>query len=313
MASAKVDIETGSHFLHEALIYNDSAQFLAGTVPLISTAIESGEPVLVAVNRRNTELLQGELGTATEGLSFAEMEDVGRNPARIIPFWSGFLDRQGDRSARGIGEPVWPGRDAAEIDECQRHESLLNVAFGAGTSWSLLCPYDAAALPDEVLAAVSHSHRSVVNDRKCESSSEFLAECDCYGGELPRCPLDADAFAYDRSRLSAVRRRVKQAAEEAGIAPQGTADLVVAASELAANSVAHGGGTGTMRTWREGDRLLIDFEDGGTIEEPLAGRLRPAVTQQGGRGLWLANQLCDLVQIRSSAFGTTVRLQAAAA
>ena len=27
-----------------------------------------------------------------------------------------------------------------------------------------------------------------------------------------------------------------------------------------------------------------------------------------GRGLWLANQLCNLVQIRSSPEGTTVRL-----
>ena len=59
--------------------------------------------------------------------------------------------------------------------------------------------------------------------------------------------------------------------------------------------------------------MLIEFEDRGTIDEPLAGRLRPTPTQQGGRGLWLANQLCDLVQIRSSELGTTVRLQAALA
>jgi anti-sigma regulatory factor (Ser/Thr protein kinase) len=90
-----------------------------------------------------------------------------------------------------------------------------------------------------------------------------------------------------------------------------TADLVAAASELAANSVAHGGGSGTLRIWRERPRLLVEFEDRGTIAEPLAGRFRPPPTQEGGRGLWLANQLCDLVQIRSSAaLGTTVRLQA---
>ena len=32
----------------------------------------------------------------------------------------------------------------------------------------------------------------------------------------------------------------------------------------------------------------------------------------GGAGLWLANQLCDLVQISSSARGTTVRVYQAA-
>ena len=37
-------------------------------------------------------------------------------------------------------------------------------------------------------------------------------------------------------------------------------------------------------------------------------RLRPDISQEGGRGLWLANQLCDLVKIRSGERGTVVRL-----
>ena len=43
----------------------------------------------------------------------------------------------------------------------------------------------------------------------------------------------------------------------------------------------------------------------------MVGRVRPEVTQLGGRGLWLANQLCDLMQIRSGSGGTRVRLQMA--
>jgi anti-sigma regulatory factor (Ser/Thr protein kinase) len=128
------------------------------------------------------------------------------------------------------------------------------------------------------------------------------------------CPLppeEATSFEFDRTGLAEVRRRVEKIAEAAGLGQRATADLVLAASELAANSVAHGGGAGILRVWREDDRLVLDFEDAGWISEPLAGRLRPAVTQKGGRGLWLANQLCDLVQIRSSAAGTTVRLQVA--
>jgi anti-sigma regulatory factor (Ser/Thr protein kinase) len=300
----------GSGFQHEALIYSDADQFLAGTAPFIASALEAGEPVLVAVNQRNTELLQAELGTAAEGLGFVATEDLGRNPARIIPFWRDFLDHQSGPPARGIGEPIWPGRGAAEIDECQRHEALLNLAFAAEARWSLLCPYDGIALPDEVLAAVAHSHPAVAHDGSREASGGYLIEWDCFEGKLPDHPPDADAFVYDRNRLSAVRRQAECVAEEAGIAPQVTADLAVAASELAANSIVHGGGVGTLRTWREGDRLLLEFEDRGRIEEPLAGRVRPDASQMGGRGLWLANQLCDLVQIRSSPLGTTVRLQA---
>ena len=303
----------GLDFKHEALIYGDPTQLLAVAVPFISTAVAAGEPVLVAVRRTNAELLEAELGPDAEGVGFVAMEEVARNPTRIVPFWRDFLDAQGGRPARGIGEPVWPGREGAEIDECRRHEHLLNLAFPPAARLSLLCPYDGSALPDELLAAVSRSHQAVLRDGSREVSDSYLRECDCYGGKLPRHPADAEVFRYDRVRLSALRRRVRRAAGEAGIGPRRTADLVAAASELAANSVAHGGGAGTMYVWRERDRLLIDFEDRGTIEEPLAGRLHPATDQRGGRGLWLVNQLCDLVQIRSGALGTTVRMQAGAA
>ena len=128
--------------------------------------------------------------------------------------------------------------------------------------------------------------------------------------EIPLPPPHAGRLQFGIDDLHEVRALVADRAAAAGLRQGRTADLVVSASELAANSVAHGGGTGTMSIWREGNHLLIDFEDRGTIEEPLAGRLRPAADQRGGRGLWLANQLCDLVQIRSGALGTTVRVQA---
>jgi anti-sigma regulatory factor (Ser/Thr protein kinase) len=40
----------------------------------------------------------------------------------------------------------------------------------------------------------------------------------------------------------------------------------------------------------------------------MSGRRTPTLEQEGGRGLYLVNQLCDLVQLRSSDRGTTVRI-----
>jgi anti-sigma regulatory factor (Ser/Thr protein kinase) len=310
MAKGEIDVDMGPDFQHEALIYEDQEQFLAAAVPFLSAALAASEPALVAVREANAELLRTELGPDAERVGFVAIEEVGRNPARIVPLWRDFLAGRARRPARGICEPVWPGREAAEIDECQRHEHLLNLAFPPGTRPSLLCSYDGSALPDEVLAGVFRSHRGVLRNGLRQVSDSYRRECDCYSGKLPRHPPDATTLPYDRGRLAAVRKRVKEAAEQAGIGPRRAADLVAAASELAANSVAHGGGVGTMSIWRDGNYLLIDFEDRGTIEEPLAGRLRPTTDQRGGRGLWLANQLCDLVQIRSGALGTTVRVQA---
>jgi len=45
---------------------------------------------------------------------------------------------------------------------------------------------------------------------------------------------------------------------------------------------------------------------GQRFTEPLAGRLPPG--PGGSAGLWLANQLCELVQISATPEGTAVRL-----
>ena len=50
------------------------------------------------------------------------------------------------------------------------------------------------------------------------------------------------------------------------------------------------------------------MQDDGHVEDPLVGRRMPPLEATGGRGVWLANQLVDLVQLRSTQAGTTVRL-----
>jgi anti-sigma regulatory factor (Ser/Thr protein kinase) len=101
---------------------------------------------------------------------------------------------------------------------------------------------------------------------------------------------------------------VAQAGSEVSLEPSRTEDLVLAVSELATNSLLHGGGTGTLRTWRQEDTFLCEVHDSGHIVEPLAGRNPPPPMQPSGRGLWVVNHLCDLVQIRSTSTGTVVRV-----
>ena len=79
---------------------------------------------------------------------------------------------------------------------------------------------------------------------------------------------------------------------------------------MATNSICHAGGTGSFRIWREPGALVCEVEDRGSIEDPLVGRMRPSRDGRsgGGWGVWLANQVCDLVQVRSSPSGSVVRL-----
>jgi anti-sigma regulatory factor (Ser/Thr protein kinase) len=298
-------------FHHEVFFYEDADEFLARTVPYLRGAIEAGEASLVAVGPARTTALRGELGTDAEAVRFVDMETIGRNPGRIIPFWHEFLDERGgsDRPVRGIGEPVWPGRTPDELDECRRHESLLNVAFDDAASFALLCPYDARRLPDAELEIAAESHPFVSGSAPPASRGDAGAVGDVFAGELSPRPPTAASFRFDRDSLGLARALVRAEAESAGLGAEQASDLVTAASELAANSVTHGGGQGTIWVWREDRDTVVEVADTGAIEEPLVGRRRPLPVQDGGRGLWIANLLCDLVQIRSGASGTLVRLR----
>jgi anti-sigma regulatory factor (Ser/Thr protein kinase) len=114
---------------------------------------------------------------------------------------------------------------------------------------------------------------------------------------------------FGRSELAQARELVAQEADEANLSSGRTTDLVIAVNELVANSVRHGGGGGKLQVCREDDTLVVEVRDCGQIDEPLIGREPPAPLARAGRGLWMVNQLCDLVQIRTGPEGTDVRLQ----
>jgi anti-sigma regulatory factor (Ser/Thr protein kinase) len=295
------------------MFYDSAERFLSGTVPFVIGALEAGEPALVAVGAEKIELLKGELGADAERVRFANMEALGHNPARIIPAWREFVDEHvtAGTQARGIGEPIWPGRSPTEIDECQRHESLLNVAFGGEPAWSLLCPYDVRSLEDEVLEAAAHCHPYLAADGTSVDNGqcrEHSCTADPFAGGFDPSPASARELSFGLDGLHGLRDLVATESAAAGLSPERTTDLVLAASELGANSVRHGGGSGVSRLWREPGTLIVEVADGGRIERPLVGRLRPTPTQGGGRGLWMANQVCDLVRIRSGEAGTVIRL-----
>lgn len=84
---------------------------------------------------------------------------------------------------------------------------------------------------------------------------------------------------------------------------------MLAANEVITNSIQHAGGECLVAMWDEAGSVVCEVRDAGHITDPMVGRLSPNVEATAGRGLWLANHLCDLVQIRSSQAGTTVRLR----
>lgn len=303
----------GDGFHHEALFYADADELLAGTLPFVQEGVEAGEAVMVAMPRPNLELLKGHLNSEVDQVRFVDMEEVGRNPARLIATWWDFLapalrERCG---ARGVGEPIWRGRSAAELDEGCRHESLLNVAFVDAKPLKLLCPYDAVNLSDEVLQAAEHNHPALFGSRERSVEYGETVASNLFAGELEPPRGRVDALSFGEADLHAVRSFVHDRGRDAGFEGVRLDDLVLAANEIATNSLRHGGGSGELQIWTAAGALSCDFRDAGRFDDPLVGRRRPSRSQIDGRGLWIANQLCDLVQIRSDQAGSMVRLQMA--
>ena len=131
----------------------------------------------------------------------------------------------------------------------------------------------------------------------------------------PRQPLpppgdDATYLTY-RSDLAKVRALVLEQARTAGLAEGRSNDLVLAVSEVAANTLRHTRSAGTLTIWRQTGEVVCEIQDEGTISDPLAGQRRPGPDATGGHGLWLVYQVCDLVELRSDETGTIIRMHMA--
>jgi anti-sigma regulatory factor (Ser/Thr protein kinase) len=299
----------GSQFRHAALFYRGLEEFTGTVAPFIREGLAASEPVLVAELPDRIDALEAELGPDATRVSSLDMAELGANPARIIPAWRGFVEQHAGSAVRGVGEPVWAGRSPAELDECRLHESLLNVAFDDVVSdFRLLCPYDADALPGAVLADAQRTHPVVgpVRQRATyEGHAHALGE---FRRALPGPSEVLERMEFGAEDLTGLRSVVHRLCELVRLRGDVVEDLVLATHELASNSVIHGGGGGLLRGWREDEALVLEICDTGVIADPLVGRAQPAPLSEGGRGVWMANQLCDLVQVRSGDDGTSVRV-----
>ncbi|HET9198421.1 MAG TPA: sensor histidine kinase [Solirubrobacterales bacterium] len=296
-------------FRHEAFFYAGNEEFLAGTIPFLEEGISAGETVLVVLPEPRLRLVREALGGAAEGIEFWPMGDVGRNPARLISAWQDFLRTcDPEKGVRGLGEPISPGRSAVEMDECELHELLVNLVFAEEPALTVMCPYDTSGLGDEILAGAERSHPVCSHPHGKSISTSYSLEALLEGPlSPPRRP--AVTLPFGKADLAMVRHLVAQCGRSARLETRRNEDLVLSVCEVATNSIQHGGGGGTLDVWDEEGHLVCAIRDEGRIEDPLVGRTRPRPEQPSGRGLWIANQLCDLVQIRSGKRGTEVRLR----
>ena len=117
-----VTVQDVPQFRHQGLPYESSELLLEQVTGFLGPALDREEPVLIAAQSDTLSGFQTAFIGNRSHIDLAPMEEVGRNPGRLISVWSDFLDRHRaeGRTVWGIGEPIYagtrPGRDRRERD-----------------------------------------------------------------------------------------------------------------------------------------------------------------------------------------------------
>jgi anti-sigma regulatory factor (Ser/Thr protein kinase) len=306
--------QSGGSLTHQALLYGSEEEFLTATVPFIRDGLDRGDPIRVATTSRNTRWLQVALGADAHHVAFCDSSLWYRHPVRTLAALHHAVQAAapGGQRLRMIEDPMCTARTRQESKEWARYESLVNAALAQANA-ALVCTYDTRLVASDVVAEVARTHPELVVNGGSRLSTRYVDPA-AFNAEFDKTPLpdpppSALRLRFDGvSQLSTLRGFVISYVTWAGAAIQSAEQFVQAVDEVATNAIDHGGGSGLLRVWTDPQRISCEVSDTGAgLRDPLAGRLPTGFTARG-RGLWLARQLCDLVELHSGPGGTTVRL-----
>jgi anti-sigma regulatory factor (Ser/Thr protein kinase) len=110
--------------------------------------------------------------------------------------------------------------------------------------------------------------------------------------------------------MTQLRTHLLRVAAQAGLPPQRAQAFAVAVHEAVINAIEHAGGCGELTVVQDDEhRLIAEVSDTGS-GMPCSIRLtRPPPQATRGRGMWLAGELADHVDVRGDQDGSTVRIE----
>jgi anti-sigma regulatory factor (Ser/Thr protein kinase) len=118
---------------------------------------------------------------------------------------------------------------------------------------------------------------------------------------------------FGREEITVIRHQLTERLDASGFAGDKLQSFVLAVNEVITNVVLHAGGQGRLVLWLTGGSAWCTVTDSGPgiPEQFLTPPAVPQTFDIGGRGIWLAYQLCDEVTIATGPIGTTIGLRMA--
>lgn len=298
----------GPGLLHEGVPFDSPSGLAALLAPRLRTAVTAGGPVVAVLDGNVRDALRAELDPGTD-VEFLDPAEVYKLPAFTVAVRWARLSRQAGTGGRA----TVVGQQVEGLPDCgpgywARLDSALNVALH-GLPIAMLCPF-----PDtpEVLPLLRSTHRTLLAGGRSEPSETYRDPTDVVAEYPPPPPPDlgppAAARPFLLDDLAALRREIAAVATGGGLAGERVADFVLAVNEIASNSVEHGPGEGTLRLWCDDRQIVAEVTDDGRMTVPFPGLVAPPATGARGRGLWLASELADVLQVWSDVGGTVIRV-----
>ena len=120
---------------------------------------------------------------------------------------------------------------------------------------------------------------------------------------------------FGRDEITVTRHQVAAGLRAVGLGGDRLQGFVLAVNEVVTNVVLHAGGRGRIVVWLVAGSAWCTVTDSGPgiPEQYLRPPEMPAAFEVGGRGIWLAYQLCDEVRMATGPIGTTIGMRIALA
>lgn len=299
--------------LHTAVCHRSTAEAIEQLLPFVQEGLWAKEDVFVNLSAERAAALSAELGEDADRVRWSDTNHWHPHPARRLRAIQELADgagRHGRGRLRFIGECAFSTGLPYLVAEWERFEAVLNHAL-ADLPISMVCTYDCQQLAPEVVERSRSSHPRIgllppVDNDDYQPPAEFLAQR--RGMPLP-APVEALRLSGSPTPHDA-RALVQRVHGGAGIDRQKVDDMAVAVTEVVTNAWQAGAQHVDVACWYvDGEAGVQVDDDGPGLRDPLAGYRRPAPSDERGRGLWIARQLADVLDVWPHDRGTAVRLR----
>ena len=302
-------------FVHQAVVYDDPQTLAAVIGPIVQASLDRGESPIIVLEADIAAALRDSLVDASR-FQVIDPADIYTRPWRTFASYAETVlaKAEAGEPILLVGEPPYATCDTDDAAEWLRVESALNTAL-EGVDALVLCPYRRETAGDTVMDEMARVHPEL-RWAGGSGGSDTYVEPMTYLDEarnalLPELGAPDWELQFDGSMLRELRRAVSFDAELAGLDAARVPEFAVAVHEVAANSVKHGGGAGTVRFWAMPHDIVCEIEDTGTLGSSPLGMLPPDPAVPTGRGLWLARQFSDSLAIATRPGGTVARMRIA--